>query len=128
MHFHDCLVFYRCVDILNVSCFPDHQTWMRERQCEPSRKLRERRTDGGRNRSSWLVHGVNHLYLYKNQNVCVLAFFSAISKLIGIPFGTKLLYGPGKVLKLISKKHFFLQSYCPFGNRSENRLAKEVEI
>ena len=32
------------------------------------------------------------------MSVCVLAFFSAISKPIWMPFGTKLLFSPGKVL------------------------------
>ena len=31
-------------------------------------------------------------------SVCVFAFFSAISKQIGKPFGTKLLFAPEKVL------------------------------
>ena len=31
--------------------------------------------------------------------VCLFAFFSAIWNLIGIPFGTKSLFGPEKVLK-----------------------------
>ena len=42
------------------------------------------------------------LYLYNYENVCVcvcvFAFFSAIFKPIGTPFGTQLLFGPGKVL------------------------------
>ena len=48
-----------------------------------------------------------HLYLHKYENVylfvclsvCLLRFFSAISKPIGIPFGTKFLLDPEWVLK-----------------------------
>ena len=44
-----------------------------------------------------------YLYLYKYENVCLsvfflLTFFSAISKPIGKPFGTKLLFASGSVL------------------------------
>ena len=40
-----------------------------------------------------------NLYLFKYENVCFLFdFFSVISKMTGIPFGTKLLFAPWKVL------------------------------
>ena len=43
---------------------------------------------------------IDYLYLYKYEivclSVCLFAFFSAISKPIGIPFGTKLLLTLGK--------------------------------
>ena len=37
-------------------------------------------------------------HLYENMCVCLFAFFSAIWNSIGIPFGTKLVLGPVKVL------------------------------
>ena len=49
------------------------------------------------------VNCVLHLYLYKYENVylsvCLLTFLSAISKPIGIPYGTKFLLDPEWVLK-----------------------------
>ena len=38
-------------------------------------------------------------YIQKGLSVCVYTFFSAISKPIGITFGTMLLFAHGKVLK-----------------------------
>ena len=43
------------------------------------------------------------LYFYKYENICLslslfIHLFSAFSKPIGIPFGTKLLFAPVKVL------------------------------
>ena len=60
---------------------------------------------------------IDYLYLYKYEivclSVCLFAFFSAISKPIGIPFGTKLLFIPGKFLKQYYLKKCF-KRYCPF--------------
>ena len=69
---------------------------------------------------------------YKYENICVsvclFAFFSAISKPIGIPFGIKLLFTPGKVKNNTIKRNV-LKSYCPFiylseGLKSDYRKTK----
>ena len=48
--------------------------------------------------SLWSVLGM-FVCLSVCLSVCLNAFFSAISKPTGTSFGTKLLFGPGKVLK-----------------------------
>ena len=46
----------------------------------------------------------NSTYINTKMVVCLFTFFSAISKLIGTSFGTKLLFASGRVLKIIFLK------------------------
>ena len=61
---------------------------------------------------------IDYLYLYKYEivclSVCLFAFFSAISKPIGIHFGTKLLFTPAKFLKQYYLKKNVLRGIAPF--------------
>ena len=51
----------------------------------------------------YVTEVTSNLYIYINTKmcvcVCVYTFFSAISKPIGIPFGTQFFFDPGQVLK-----------------------------
>ena len=68
---------------------------------------------------------VDNLYLYKYENVCLsvclFAFFSAIWNPIGIPSGTKLVYGLEKVLKV------FFAELLPFFYTSLKTTFKKHE-